>query len=805
MKDTRERTETLPSSIGCAQIAKNISANELRRERKRKLTQDTKISAKTGKHRKRARTSDAASKNEAMSREKGSSVSASFAACGAAKPAGGGGGSLSKKAVGCAVCAEEHGFDTRDRATMTTMMSLANQQSRPSNGGSKKKKNALPNGVATLAAAHHHHHHPPQQNGGIPNGKGAPSKGARSGSRQQQAQPSSGDAPSSGGASATTTTTAAAPATSTAGTNGHMNGGAAPGGKREEEEKFKKRSRGGSTTGKSGQQQQHQADGGVPGGSSSSAGGANPATNGAAEKARGGGGQSSHGAKGGSASHFHSHSHSHGKHGHGHAHNNTCLLQNFFLELDNMIAGVTSDDPQRQLEATTQFRKLLSIEKNPPIAEVIATGQVPRFISFLSRDSHPKLQFEAAWTLTNIASGTSEQTRVVVEKGAITQFVRLLSSPVEDVQEQAVWGLGNIAGDSPQCRDLVLQEPGALDSLLRILSESRKLSVLRVATWTLSTLCRNDLEQRPPFELLPRVLPTLARLINESTDVEILGDACWALAYLSDGTNDRIQAVVDAGICKRMVDLLLHGSYSVKEPALRTIGNIVTGEDHQTQAVIDASVLPCLLYLLNDSKKELKKETCWTLSNITAGTEGQIQAVIEAQLMPPLINSFNNAGYDVEIKKEAAMAIVNAMGCGSPSQIRYMVQHGCFKPLAELLVSNDNSVIIAALEALENILKVGKADGYATGRNAYVDLIEEVDGFEKIQQLQAHPDINIHKKAVKILETYFGAHLCNITSIEDELEHSGSSSSSSPSPSLGSHTNHPLSFGSNLLECFNFG
>jgi hypothetical protein len=86
--------------------------------------------------------------------------------------------------------------------------------------------------------------------------------------------------------------------------------------------------------------------------------------------------------------------------------------------------------------------------------------------------------------------------------------------------------------------------------------------------------------------------------------------------------------------------------------------------------VIDAGVLPSLRALLSDPKKDLKKETCWTLSNITAGTEAQIQAVIDANIMPPLISSFDNTEYDLEIKKEAAMAIVNAMGCGSPEQIR---------------------------------------------------------------------------------------------------------------------------------------
>eukprot|EP01132_Coremiostelium_polycephalum_P002538 gene2538-3141_t len=423
--------------------------------------------------------------------------------------------------------------------------------------------------------------------------------------------------------------------------------------------------------------------------------------------------------------------------------------------LPNLTSALKSNDQALVYGSLVQFRKLLSLEKNPPIDSVIGCGVIPVFNELLKCTNVPKVQFEAAWALTNITSGNSHQTEAVIKSGTIPILIPLLSSPHEEVVEQATWALGNIAGDSVGTRDLLI-EKGLVSLLVKVASTTNRGSLVQNATWTLSNLCRG--KPHPPFEFISPCLDLITKILltdnPHKANHEILSDILWTTSYLCDGENARIQSVVDTGIVPTLVELLSTEVQSIGTPALRTIGNIVTGESQQTQAVLDAGALEPLTALLLSKKKLIKKEACWAISNITAGTPEQIEtAVMHDNTIPYLIALLNHS--EREIKREACWALSNATN-GSALVISRLVKHDIIGSFLHLLRNSENDSIIikVILEGLLNILVAGQRIAAKSGVNPYAAIISEQEGEYDIQDLQQHKKKDIYEKANDIMQ-YF--------------------------------------------------
>lgn len=71
-----------------------------------------------------------------------------------------------------------------------------------------------------------------------------------------------------------------------------------------------------------------------------------------------------------------------------------------------------------------------------------------------------------------------------------------------------------------------------------------------ILTWYLKVpLSCSNCQVSPSLSVLSRLL--------FSSDPDVLADSCWALSYLTDGPNEKIQTVIDSGVCRRLVELLM--------------------------------------------------------------------------------------------------------------------------------------------------------------------------------------------------------------------------------------------------------
>jgi hypothetical protein len=265
------------------------------------------------------------------------------------------------------------------------------------------------------------------------------------------------------------------------------------------------------------------------------------------------------------------------------------------------------------------------------------------------------------------------------------------------------------------------------------------LSLQRIGSWTLSNLVEGIFQQPSQGKSgskssdysssdeidMSKLLPVLSRLLRMA-DAEVLSYTCWTLSHLCDGPSSHIAAVVTTegskgprgGLVPRLVELLLHASWRVTKPALRTIGNIVCAEcsddtNHgsssstptdYTEIILHCGAVPRLMELVTHTNREIQKEACWTLSNIAAGTVDQIQAVIDSGAIPPLVKLVSDKKTDQEVRSEACWAVLNATSCGSDSQIDVLVKEGCVSVLGVLL--GEPSMVMMALEGLERVLQV---------------------------------------------------------------------------------------------------
>ena len=116
--------------------------------------------------------------------------------------------------------------------------------------------------------------------------------------------------------------------------------------------------------------------------------------------------------------------------------------------------------------------------------------------------------------------------------------------------------------------------------------------MVSTVVWLIRNLCQGN--PGPDIRLVSQAIQPTVALLQRKNELseDVLVDAAWAMAFLSNGENSRIGAVMANGSTRVLVSLLDESpSTRLLKPVLRCLCNFVTATDEQTQEVIDAGIL----------------------------------------------------------------------------------------------------------------------------------------------------------------------------------------------------------------------
>jgi len=133
-------------------------------------------------------------------------------------------------------------------------------------------------------------------------------------------------------------------------------------------------------------------------------------------------------------------------------------------------------------------------------------------------------------------------------------------------------------------------------------------------------------------------------------DIEICANACWAFSHLTNVDDKYLDKVVTHHLILRLAALCDHKELHIRVPAVRSIGNILSGKDEYTYKFIEAGILKKLDLLLGTKKCGFRREVIWAISNILANDSNTVAKVlVSSNIMPKLLAMMMSDIDDVNI------------------------------------------------------------------------------------------------------------------------------------------------------------
>ncbi len=436
------------------------------------------------------------------------------------------------------------------------------------------------------------------------------------------------------------------------------------------------------------------------------------------------------------------------------------------------------------LEGLRILRNVLCHE-DAPIQVAINGGCVPSLINLMRVPNIP-VQADAVWCLTNIASGSHDQTKSVLE--AVPELLSFIGGEEASLSEQACWTLGNIAGDSDELRSILVKN-GAVLPIVKLLSqevggdqwrskheewerahlsqysggselerrqaeavlEAADLSLLRAQTaaWALSNLARGSTPASVFLET--GAIPLLVSLIAHP-HAGLAGEVWWLFTFLTAKQDTAVQELLNNKLvgCIEAAVGALDPSSITSIPLIRCLGNLSSGPEQWIDGLVASSaILGALGHCvdLDYSHHAVLKESVWVLTNLLGGSERQRVTVLNTgslqKILPALYCDY------LDVQREALFALRHA--CQTTEVVLRLLNGGTdtvglLGQLVEFLGVPDEEALVGALEVLQALVFASPATKATVLREA-----AKLDILDALEKLQYGPASKRLKETVDLL------------------------------------------------------
>jgi hypothetical protein len=421
------------------------------------------------------------------------------------------------------------------------------------------------------------------------------------------------------------------------------------------------------------------------------------------------------------------------------------------------IQGIYSNDPLIVLRSIRYFKRLAEKDNHQ---DIMNTGIIDTVISYLQYFDHPDHQYESAWFFTNMLSGKSEVCVHLIENTPLPSLmIGLIKSNVtRDLKIQALWAIGNIAGEKDKYMDILIQH-NIIPDILNLLREYIKLSenqnkLKRISDvdtilWVLSNLSKSSIFTIPT---MTEILTSISGIVYMSTDFNILNQITWIIINIFKKLPDEQHYILFSTnvFNPKLMSLLNHDNAAIVLRILRICGNFISGTDQNTKILVDMGIISYLNKLKDVTNTRIRKEVIWIISNLAVK---HIQEIFNAGLVDFVLRITPTCSW--EIRKECFYVMSNILKGGEIQQVYRLLCSGCLTVMlgdsklnttsVSFLLSPDMNIVYETLTILAKILETFPETTRSIGEY----------GYEDISNLMYHSDEKISTVASKIIDTYY--------------------------------------------------